>query len=224
MNAAVIVAGGVSRRMGGAVNKLLLELEGLPVLGHTWRRFDSAPGIDEIVIVNSEMDDGELQSLASQLSLKKPWHRAASGAERQDSVWNGLQSVAVACELVAIQDGARPCTSLDTIAATLEAASVTGAAVAASKVTDTLKEAGTNNQIACTIDREKLWAVQTPQVFRRGIIVRALEAVRDQGLNITDDTAACELIGQPVRLVASDTPNPKVTTPSDLPLIASLLR
>jgi len=126
-------------------------------------------------------------------------------------------------EIVAIQDGARPCTSSGLIGATVEAARETGAAVAAQRVTDTLKQSDDGRVISRTVDRSRLWSVQTPQVFRYEVIRRALQAVRQANAFVTDDTAACELIGQPVNLVESAAPNPKVTTAGDLPLIEHLL-
>ena len=222
MNTAVIVAAGRGKRMGGEVDKLFLNVSGLPVVGHTWRRFDAAPDIDEVVLVVRKGTEEEFNALADSLSLAKPWRLALGGTERQDSVWHGVEASSAESELVAIQDGARPCTSQEIIAATLTAARETGAAVAARKVTDTLKEED-DGVIARTVDRARLWAVQTPQVFQRQVIVRALREVRDRGLHVTDDTAACELIGQQVRLVADEAANPKVTMPGDLEYIAALL-
>ncbi|MEC8973587.1 MAG: 2-C-methyl-D-erythritol 4-phosphate cytidylyltransferase, partial [Verrucomicrobiota bacterium] len=98
-----------------------------------------------------------------------------------------------------------------------------GAAVMAKRLTDTLKRGDGQAQIAGTVDRENLWSVQTPQVFRREIILAALAKVRADGLSVTDDTAACEALGQAVRLIECDQPNPKATTPADLPFIESLL-
>ena len=223
VNTAVIVAAGRGKRMGGEVDKLFLNVSGLPVVGHTWRRFDTAPDIDEVVLVVREGTEEKFNALADSLSLAKPWRLASGGVERQDSVWNGLEASSAESELVAIQDGARPCTSQEIIAATLAAARETGAAVAARKVTDTLKEEDDAGVIAKTVDRARLWAVQTPQAFQRQVIVRALREVRDRGLHVTDDTAACELIGQQVRLVADEAANPKVTMSGDLEYIASLL-
>jgi len=110
------------------------------------------------------------------------------------------------------------------IAATIDAARENGAAVAAQQVTDTIKETADGKTISRTLDRAKLWSVQTPQTFRVEVIRRAISAAREKKLVFTDDTAACELIGQPVRLVAGATPNPKVTVPGDLPLVEALLR
>jgi len=100
----------------------------------------------------------------------------------------------------------------------------TGAAVAAQPITDTVKESADGKLIERTLDRARLWAVQTPQTFRVEVIRRALGEVRRQGLLVTDDTAACELIGQQVKLVASSQPNPKVTRQEDLRFIEALLR
>jgi 2-C-methyl-D-erythritol 4-phosphate cytidylyltransferase len=96
--------------------------------------------------------------------------------------------------------------------------------VAAQAVTDTIKESHDGKTIERTLDRALLWAVQTPQTFRVDVIRRALSEVRRRGLVVTDDTAACELIGQQARLVVSTLPNPKVTRPEDLPCIEALLR
>ena len=95
--------------------------------------------------------------------------------------------------------------------------------MAAAKVTDTLKEAGQDGLISRNVDRSKIWAVQTPQVFQVEVIRRALSEVFRREMIVTDDTAACEVIGQRVKLVESDRPNPKVTTRSDLPLVELLL-
>jgi 2-C-methyl-D-erythritol 4-phosphate cytidylyltransferase len=163
-------------------------------------------------------------SLAQKYNFQKPFRVVAGGKERQDSVWNGLEALSPGTGLVAIQDAARPCTSPALIAATVAAAREMGAAVAAQPVTDTIKESRDGKLIERTLDRSRLWAVQTPQTFRVDIIRRALMAVRQQGLLVTDDTAACELIGQPVQLVLSTDPNPKVTRPEDLPSVEALLR
>ncbi|HEX5222432.1 MAG TPA: 2-C-methyl-D-erythritol 4-phosphate cytidylyltransferase [Verrucomicrobiae bacterium] len=223
MNSAVIVAAGKGTRMGPNVDKLFLEVAGLPVVAHTWQRFDKAVCVDEIVLVVRDGMRPAFADLAKQLTPTKPYRLAVGGAERQDSVWNGLSAISPKAEIVAIQDGARPCTTEQLIAATIEAAKETGAAVAGQPVTDTIKETADGKTIGRNVDRSKLWAVQTPQTFRVDVIRRALNEVRSRKLHVTDDTAACELIGQPVQLVVSRTPNPKVTTPSDLAYVGLLL-
>jgi 2-C-methyl-D-erythritol 4-phosphate cytidylyltransferase len=224
MISAIIVAAGKGTRMGPNIDKLFLEIAGKPVVVHTWQRFDAAACIDEIILVVRDGMQSAFQELAGTLQLSKKFRIVAGGAERQDSVWNGIQVVSEGTEVVAIQDAARPCTSKELIAATVLAAQESGAAVAAKPVTDTIKESEDGKSIRRTLDRSRLWAVQTPQAFQLEIIRRALSEVRKKGLRVTDDTAACELIGQPVQLVTSAEPNPKVTRPEDLPYIGMLLQ
>jgi 2-C-methyl-D-erythritol 4-phosphate cytidylyltransferase len=224
MNSAIIVAAGKGTRMGPQVDKLFLELDGCPIVAHTWRRFEEAGCIDELLLVVRDGMQATFAALAEQYKFKKRFRLVAGGKERQDSVWNGLEALSPKTEIVAIQDAARPCTSAALIAATVAAAREVGAAVAAQAVTDTIKESRDGKLIERTLDRSRLWAVQTPQTFRVDIIRRALSAVRQGGLLVTDDTAACELISQPVQLVLSTQPNPKVTRPEDLPCVEALLR
>ncbi len=224
MNAAVIVAAGRGTRMGPEVEKLFLDLAGRPVLAHTWKRFDDAARISEIVLVVREGMAARCEDLAKRCGFRKPFRLITGGAERQDSVWNGLAALSAAAQVVAIQDAARPCTTESLINATLEAARATGAAVAAQRVTDTIKESDDGVTIAAHPERSRLWAVQTPQTFRVEVIRRALAMVRARGLRITDDTAACDLIGQPVRLVESESPNPKLTAPGDIAILEWHLR
>jgi 2-C-methyl-D-erythritol 4-phosphate cytidylyltransferase len=224
MISAIIVAAGKGTRMGTQVDKLFLELDGCPIAAHTWRRFEEAECIDELLLVVREGMQTAFAELAEKQRFRKKHAIVAGGKERQDSVWNGLEALSPSAEIVAIQDAARPCTSPALIAATVAAARETGAAVAAQHVTDTIKESRDGRLIERTLDRSRLWAVQTPQTFRVEIIRRALSAVRQRGLLVTDDTAACELIGQPVQLVLSTQPNPKVTRPEDLPCVEALLR
>ena len=207
----------------GRGDKMFLDIAGLPLLGHTWRRFDLLSEADEIILVTRDDARPVLEDLAKRIDAQKPWQLVAGGVERQDSVWNGVNATAAESEIIAIQDGARPCTPLAAIQLALVTAREMGAAVLARRLADTLKRGDGEGQIVGTVDRENLWAVQTPQVFRREIILAALVKVRDEGLSITDDTAACEALGQAVKLVECDQPNPKATTPADLPYIESLL-
>jgi 2-C-methyl-D-erythritol 4-phosphate cytidylyltransferase len=223
MTSAILVAAGKGTRMGPGVEKLFLELNGCPIIGHTWRRFEQASCVDYIVVVVRGGVEPRFVELAARYQFRKPFQIVQGGEQRQDSVWNGLEALPAGTEIVAIQDAARPCTSLELIAATIEAARETGAAVAAQPITDTIKESADGRLIERTLDRRRLWAVQTPQTFRAEVIRHALLQVRLRGLQVTDDTAACELIGQPVRLVTLPHPNPKATRPEDLPYIESLL-
>ena len=224
MTSAILVAAGQGLRMGPGVDKLFLEVAGRPLVAHTWERFEAAGCIDEIVWVVRDGMQGAFTELGRQAGFRKPVRWAVGGRERQDSVWNGLQAIGPDAELVAIQDAARPCTPLSVIQATLAAAREVGAAVAARRITDTVKESDDGNRVTRTVDRSRLWAVQTPQSFRVAVIRCALAEVRRRGVVVTDDTAACELIGQPVQLVETHEANPKVTVPADLLYVELLLR
>lgn len=209
--------------MGPNIDKLFLEVAGRPVVVHTWQRFEECDSISEIIFVVRDGMQSAFRELKETYKFQKKVTFVAGGKERQDSVWNGLQTLPANAEIVAIQDGARPCASPKLISDTIQAAREVGAAVAAQPVVDTIKESENGSTIARHLDRSKLWAVQTPQTFQVDIIRRALGEVRNKGLLVTDDTAACQLIGQPVRLIASAEPNPKVTVPSDLPFIETIL-
>jgi 2-C-methyl-D-erythritol 4-phosphate cytidylyltransferase len=222
MNVAIIVAGGRGSRMGR--DKLFLKVAGKPVVVHTWERLDESKLIDEIVIVVRAGMEKKFLALTKKFKFRKPLQIVTGGAERQDSVWNGLEAVPETAEIVVIHDAARPCVGAELIAATIKRAEETGAAVAAHPVTDTIKVSADGRLIQQTLDRSKLWAVETPQTFRLDVIRRAIAAARARRMVFTDDTAACELIGQPVRLVSSIAPNPKVTVPGDLPIVETLLR
>jgi 2-C-methyl-D-erythritol 4-phosphate cytidylyltransferase len=222
MNAAILVAAGKGVRMGS--DKLWLEIAGRPVIAHTWQKFNDANCIGEIILVVRDGMQKNFAELAVKFHFQKTFRIVVGGAERQDSVWNGLEALSPKTEIVAIQDAARPCTPEELIAATIEAAGETGAAVAAQQITDTIKESADGKTISRTLDRSKLWSVQTPQTFRIEVIRRAISEARQKNLIFTDDTAACELIGQPVQLVSSATPNPNVTVLGYLPFIETLLR
>jgi len=223
--AVVIVAAGRGTRMGPGIDKLFLEAAGVPVVAHTWRTFDRSPEVDHVVLVVRAGMEEAFRELAEQhVHPLKPWSLALGGAERQDSVWNGLVALPPEVGWVAIQDGARPCTHAQVIVDCLGAARRTGAAVAAQRMTDTIKESEDGSTVARHLDRSRLWSVQTPQCFGVPVIRRALEEVRRRGDSVTDDTAACERIGQSVVLVEGRWPNPKVTVPSDLPYVELLLR
>jgi 2-C-methyl-D-erythritol 4-phosphate cytidylyltransferase len=222
MNIAILVAAGRGARMGR--DKLFLKVAGKPVVAHTWGQLDEAKVIDEIILVVRAGMEKKFLALAKKFQFRKKFQIVDGGAERQDSVWNGLEAVPAGAEIVVIHDAARPCVSAELMAATIKHAEETGAAVAAHPVTDTIKESDDGRLIQRTLDRSKLWGMETPQTFRLDVIRRAIAAARAKQMIFTDDTAACELIGQPVRLVSSIAPNPKVTVPGDLPIVEALLR
>ena len=223
MHSVVIVAAGKGTRMGGEVDKLFLKAREMPIIAHTWRRFDRCASISEVIVVIRGGRESEFQAVAELIDAQTGFKLVHGGKERQDSVWNGVVATNPLSELVLIHDGARPCVTEEIVDACCARASASGASVAANRVTDTLKLATSDENIESNVDRSRLWAVQTPQVFRRDVILKAMAHVRENGISVTDDTAACEAIGQPVALVESSSPNPKITVKSDLPFIEWML-
>jgi 2-C-methyl-D-erythritol 4-phosphate cytidylyltransferase len=199
--------------MGQQVDKIFLEIAGRPVLAHTWRQFERADAVQEIVIVIREGMENSVRDLAARFGFRKPFVLVSGGKERQDSVWNGLSALNPQAKIVAIQDAARPCTSPELITATIDAAREVGAAVAAQRVTDTIKESDGCSLIERTVDRSRLWSVQTPQTFRYEVLCRALEIVRRNNAMVTDDTAACELIACSLNTSGSYEPSRDRATP-----------
>lgn len=210
--AAVVVGAGSGQRMGG--DKMFLTLAGRPLITWAVDALQSCPAVDDIIIVmqGGRLEDGE------KMARERGWAgvRAicAGGRLRQDSVRNGLARVG-ACSLVLVQDGARPFLTHKLILDGIEEARRHGAAAAAVPVKDTVKEADPSGMVGRTLDRSLLRAVQTPQVFRKDILVEAYARV---GGEFTDDAAVVEAAGFKVKLYPGDQSNIKVTTPQDLVL------
>jgi 2-C-methyl-D-erythritol 4-phosphate cytidylyltransferase len=209
--AAVIVAGGAGRRMGGEVAKQFLEVRGVPILQRAITPFLEHPGIGPVVVVLPPDD-----------VLRQPqWLRAlevsvlAGGAERSDSVWNGLRALPDDADPVLIHDGARPFVSREIIDRVL-AATRTGPAIAAIPVSDTIKEVDAERRIVATPERARLWQAQTPQGFPRALLIAAHQRARAEGRAATDDAVLVEYLGARIAIVEGSAENIKITRPVDL--------
>ena len=208
---AIIAAAGQSQRMGG-VDKVFAPLGGKPVLAHVIDAFDGCNSIDQIVVVVSRKNLEPCRRLITEEGWSKPIDACAGGKRRQDSVAAGLSRLNH-CHWVVIHDGARPLLTADLIERGLKAAEETGAAVAAVPVTDTIKVADVNGIVHQTPPRQNLWAVQTPQVFRYGIIAKAYQQAKGE---VTDDASLVEQLGYKVKLYMGSYDNIKITTSYDL--------
>lgn len=217
--AAIVVAAGRSTRMGGQ-DKLFADLGGRPLLAVTLAAFQSCPLIESVTLVLSPEAAEPALALLATGAFGKVTGACTGGERRQDSVRNGVQA-APACDWLVIHDGARPLVTPAIIEAGIEAAQETGAAAAGVPVVDTLKAAASDGTILWTVDRNRLWAVQTPQIFRYELLMAAHEHAAQDA---TDDAALVERIGGRVRLYLSSRQNIKVTTPEDLDLARALLR
>jgi len=215
---AIIVAAGGSSRMVGA-DKLFALLGGGPLLARALQPFQGSPLVGRIVLVLSGANLERGRALADAYGIGKLTAACEGGPRRQDSVRLGLEALGP-CDWVLVHDGARPLVSAELIERGLAAARETGAAVPAVPVADTVKEAGRDGLVHRTLDRSRLWAAQTPQVFRHDLLLRAH---REVSAEVTDDAAMLEALGLPVKLFEGSPANIKVTTPGDLRLAEALL-
>ena len=216
--AVVIVAAGSGQRMAG-MNKLFVPLKGIPLLAWSVDTCQRYSAVQQIVLV---LNDENL-ARGQKLKKEKAWSKVTlcpGGARRQDSVREGLKQIKD-CDLVMIHDGARPFLTLDLISGGLKVVGKTEAAIAAVPVKDTIKLAAGDKLVGETLQRDKLWAAQTPQIFSFNVITRAY---KNLAAEVTDDAAAVERLGYKVQLYMGDYKNIKVTTTEDLALARIIAR
>jgi 2-C-methyl-D-erythritol 4-phosphate cytidylyltransferase len=220
----IVVAAGKSERMGPDVDKAFLSLGTKPVLAYSLLAFEQCTLVEGVVLVVRKDRLEAATGLVQMYGCAKVQNVVAGGSQRWISVVNGLEALGDEVRFVAVHDGARPCVTPALIAETVRMAKRYGSGVAAVKVTDTVKEVDRGYRVSRTVDRTKLWTVQTPQTFRRDRLVEAYRLVARRNLTVTDEASAMELAGEAVHLVPGPSSNVKITTPEDLHLAATLLR
>ena len=213
---AVIVAAGKGKRMGTEISKQFLPLCGKEILSHTVEKFEKAANIRDIVLVTGMESLEDVQDMVQEYGWKKIVSVTAGGKERQDSVWNGLLEVSADTEIVLIHDGVRPFVTEDILNLSIETALEMGGCVAGVPAKDTIKVCDAENIAVATPDRSTLWQIQTPQTFRRNLIVKAYETAKKDGFMGTDDASLAEHSGYPVKVIMGDYRNIKITTKEDL--------
>lgn len=218
----VIAAAGSGRRMGGERNKILLPLEGRPMIAASLELFDSLEEVSEIVVVTRKEDLQKIEEIVEATVKNTPVQVVLGGETRQKSVYCGLQAFNSEPELALIHDGARPYIKGELVRQILQEAKKHGAAAVGVPVKDTIKQVQ-EGLVLKTLPREELWAVQTPQVFSYSLILKAHQQAESLGLQVTDDCSLLEKIGHPVRILPGDYENVKITTPEDLPAQALCL-
>jgi len=218
--AAVIVAAGSSSRMGG-VDKIFASVAGRSVIAHSLVAFEQHPHIGAVVIVFRPDLLNKGAALVSENKCTKVQAIVTGGDRRRDSVEAGLDALPETCRWVLIHDGARPCLRPEIINRGLATAGEFGAAVAAVPVKDTIKIVETDKTVVETADRTKLWAVQTPQIFRLDVLRAAYNAISEE---TTDDAALVEKLGHGVKVFMGSYENIKVTTTEDLEIVEAFLK
>jgi len=217
--AAIVVAGGSSRRMG--FDKLWADLHGRPVFLHSLATLQASPDISHIVLVTPASASASNREAFQKATrpLDKVRDVISGGTERHLSVWAGLQTLhSLAPAWVAVHDAARPLLSARDLAAVISAARIHGAAALAQPVADTLKRADADQFVHESLSREHLWAMQTPQVFSYPRLVAAYQRLLAAGELVTDEVSAVAKTGDRVKLVPVQDYNFKVTFSCDIEL------
>lgn len=220
----IIPSAGYGERMGG-VKKPYILLDGKPILSHTLKVFQKCPLINDISIVVAAGDEQKCLDEVLSYGNEKVSQVIAGGSTRQESVFNGLKSLSPDTDLVIIHDCVRPFITNEIISASLDSAVRWGAAIVAVPVKDTIKESDDNLFVSNTLNRQRLWSIQTPQVFKYEIIFHAHLLARERNIQATDDASLVEMLGNcKVRLVMGNYENIKITTPFDLIVASAILK
>src|SRR5262245_59691397 len=223
---AIVLAAGAGRRVGGTTPKTFLPIAGRPLVLRTVDRMFSARTVGDVIVVVAA---GELERCQSMLRVDdalrgRPWRLQTGGATRQQSAKRGLEKLGADTDIVIIHDGARPSVSASLIDRSVEAASEKVAVVVGVAARDTIKVVGPDGRIQSTPERSSLWEIQTPQVFRRDLIVTAHEQAEKDGSQVTDDAMVVERTGTPVFVLEGERTNLKITVPEDVWLAEMLIR
>ncbi|MEW5301315.1 MAG: hypothetical protein WDW38_009520 [Sanguina aurantia] len=219
----ILLAGGVGKRMGASIPKQYIPLLGQPIAAYSLETFGNMPQVGEIVIVCDPSWRDIFLAVIPRLptSLVITW--ALPGSERQDSVFNGLQAARPDASIVAVHDSARPLiTAADAERCFADGYGI-GAAVLGVPVKPTIKVVNGDLMVTQTLQRSKLWEVQTPQCIIPSLLRKGFELVRREGLEVTDDVSIIEALGLPVKLTQGSYTNIKVTTPDDLAIAEKFL-
>jgi len=218
---AIIPAAGRGKRIGASVPKQFLEIQGKPLLHHTLTVFASCKLIDYVVLVMPRADVDKMgEDWLNKYEIVR--EVVVGGEQRQDSVYNGFNSLEEGTDIVVVHDGVRPFTTPQMITATVEAAQQHGAAITAIPVSDTVKQAA-DGFVKQTVSRDGLWRVQTPQAFQYGLLQQAFKKAKKDSYYGTDEGSLVEYLGERVKIVPGSELNIKITRKEDLVLGESLL-
>jgi 2-C-methyl-D-erythritol 4-phosphate cytidylyltransferase len=222
MLTAILVAAGDSRRMG--FDKLFAAIAGKPVIAHTIGAFERANSVNGIIVVAREDRLNEIKTIVRAENFGKVQSIIPGGKHRQDSVRAGLDHLDSHITHVAVQDAARPLITAEQIERVFQQCETHGAAALAESINDTLKRADGDLLVSGSVDRDHLYAMQTPQIFQRQLIEEAYRDVYAENISVTDEVSAVQRLGRKVVLVLNDDFNFKVTYPRDLPVAEFILK
>lgn len=222
MTTAIIVAAGRSERMGAGTDKAFLSLVNKPVVAWSLLAFERCPEVDGIVLVVRKDQLVAAKAVVKMFGISKIRSVVAGGAKRQESVRAGLDVCDIDTRYVVVHDGARPCVTSDMVSEVVKAVRRAPAVTVGRRMTDTVKRVEKGVTVSETLERDRLWAVQTPQAFQIRTIRDAYKALGAK--DVTDDCQAVELAGEAVKIVECRVPNIKITTVEDLQIAGALLK
>jgi len=215
----IVPAAGSGIRLGGSVKKQFIKLENKPVLIYTLQRFEHCTDVDEIAVAIPEEFIVEMEKLVSQYRLHKIRRVVIGGNKRQDSVFNALSKLALKdSDIVLVHDGVRPFIESKRISQLVKACRTHDAVVLAVQPKDTVRRSNGGRFFDQTLDRSALWLVQTPQVFKAGILLKAFAKARKDKFYSTDEVALVERLGVKAKIIEGSYDNIKITTKEDLEL------
>ncbi|MDP3786338.1 MAG: 2-C-methyl-D-erythritol 4-phosphate cytidylyltransferase [Candidatus Omnitrophota bacterium] len=214
--AAIVAAAGKGERLKSKVRKPFVLLGKEPILVWALKALEACAQIGEIILVVNQADMAKARSAVNRAKLKKVVKIVVGGKRRLDSVKNGLSEVSAEAKYVLIHDGCRPFVDKKIISSVIEEMEIFGAAIPCIAVKPTIKEVEKGNFVAATLNRQSLAEVQTPQGFKKEILIRAYEKALAEGIDATDDSALVERLGIKVKVVEGSHKNIKITTPEDL--------
>lgn len=222
---AIIVAAGKGIRLKDAVRKQYVALDGIPILGRTLNIFDSCQRVNQIIgVVPKEDIDFCRHEILMSAKLQKDVIWVAGGAERQDSVFNGLKAIETDDGIVLIHDGVRPFVSQEHLVACIKGAAEFGACILGIPAFDTVKKVNSTNEITQSLKRDTLWLAQTPQAFKVKLIKKAHEKAKHEGFMGTDDASLVERLGEVIKIIPGSRSNIKITHREDLKLAQAILK
>ncbi len=216
---AIIPAGGSGTRMESGIPKQYMLLGGIPVLAHTLRVFQGSPSVDDIFLILPAEDVSKAEkNIVQRYNLTKVTQILPGGKQRQDSVRNGIDAIGNGYDIVVVHDGVRPFISLELLEMVIIEVVKIAAVTFGVPVKDTVKTVGAGGLVDRTLNRDKLWLTQTPQVFAASVIKEAYERAYAEGYYGTDDAELVERLGIRVRMLLGSDDNIKITTKADLQL------
>lgn len=219
----IVAAGGKGTRMGADINKIFLDISGVPVIARTLSALNNCEYIDEIIIVTAEIDLPGCHDIVREFNINKVKTITAGGVTRQESVKNGVREVSEKTDIIMVHDAARPLVSEKHLKDVICSACEHGAAALGVPEKNTLKQIDSNGFITGTIDRSTIYAIHTPQVFKKELAERMYKYAEESGISATDDCMLAESLGIKIKLIEDSYDNIKITTRDDLVIAEQLL-